>query len=263
MRTIHILLLAITGISFLNMVCFYKIISNFEGFKLPYLEERPQLRLTIPIDTSFKHNFCESKLQNNQGPEYWNAITSSIISIVPFVFGFPQYPLLYNVACMLAVNGIASCHYHYNLTWSGKQGDEISMILANYFGLWGLINMYYKKSDKRNNKNRYNTAFMYLFLVSNTLIEYDPLFPSIFGIYVGGSLLMIYKVAIKYQIPYKTNLTISFIGASAWIISEHWCNEFTKFGHPLWHLLFPLGFYRLILDYDKVKTDIPKIDISI
>lgn len=204
-------------------------------------------------DTKFNHNFCESKLQNNMPPEQWNAWTSLIISIVPFIYGFPKYPLLYNVACMLSVNGIASFHYHYYLNWIGKQGDEISMILANYFGLWGLINMYYKKSERRNNLNRYNTAFMYLFLVSNTLIRNDYLFPSIYGIYVGGSLLMIYYVGNRYSISYIKNLTISFIGASCWIISEHYCNEYTKFGHPLWHLLFPLGFYRLILDFDKIK----------
>lgn len=202
---------------------------------------------------SFQHNFCESRLQNNKGPELWNAWTSLIISVVPFVYGFPKYPLLYNVACMLSVNGVASFHYHYNLTWLGKQSDEISMILANYFGIWGLINMYYKKSERRNNLNRYNTSFMYLFLVSNTLIEYDPLFPTIFGIYVSSTLVMIYKVAKKYKIHYTTNLIISFTGAASWIVSEHYCNVYTKYGHPLWHLLFPLGFYRLILDYDKIK----------
>ena len=202
---------------------------------------------------TFQHNFCESRLQNNQGPELWNAWTSLIISVVPFIYGFPKYPLLYNVACMLSVNGVASFHYHYNLTWLGKQADEISMILANYFGLWGLINIYYKKSERRNNYNRYNTTFMYLFLVGNTLIEYDVLFPTIFGVYIGGTLVMIYYVAKMHKVPYMRNLMISSVGAVSWIISEHYCNVYTKYGHPLWHLLFPLGFYRLILDYDKIK----------
>lgn len=203
--------------------------------------------------TDFSHNFCESRLQDNRSPELWNAWTSLIISVVPFVYGFPKYPLLYNVACMLSVNGLASFHYHYYLTWVGKQGDEISMILANYFGLWGLINMYYKKSERRNNFNRYNTAFMYMFLVMNTLLEYDPLFPSIFGVYVGGSLVMIYRVARMHKVHYKKNLAISFVGATCWIVSEHYCNKYTMYGHPLWHLLFPLGFYRLILEYDGIK----------
>tara|TARA_B100000035_G_scaffold92292_1_gene77942 strand:+ start:1997 stop:2782 length:786 start_codon:yes stop_codon:yes gene_type:complete len=222
---------------------------------------RPYMLELDNHDIHFKHNFCESKLQNNNPPEIMNAYTSLIISIVPFIYGFPNNPLFYNVACMLSANGFASFHYHYYLTWIGKQGDEISMILANYFGMWGLINMYYKNSEKQNILNRYNTAFMYLFLLGNTLIEYDPLFPSIFGIYVGGSLVMIYKVANMYNIPYIKNLFISFIGASCWIISEHFCNENTKYGHPIWHCLFPFGFYKLILDFDKKVELLPeKID---
>ena len=209
-----------------------------------------------PKQPPFHHNFCESKLQNNKGPEIMNSYTSLIISIVPIVLGFPKYPLFYNVACMLAANGVASYHYHYYLDWVGKQADEISMILANYFGLWGLINVYYKRSESRNRLNRYNTAFMYSFLVFNTLMHYDELFPSIFGVYVGGSLYMIYQVAQKYKVAYKRYLLVSLTGAISWIICEHFCNHITKYGHPLWHVFFPLGFYQLLLEYDKLKMRI-------
>ena len=68
---------------------------------------------------------------------------------------------------------------------------------------------------------------------------------------------MIYKVANMYNIPYIKNLFISFIGASCWITSEHFCNENTKYGHPFWHLLFPFGFYKLILDFDKAYELLP------
>lgn len=255
MRNIPIILFLTLCLSLINV--FYVQNFHFPIDKITentnYLTKYIQFRLSSPDDTSFNHNFCESKLNGNKGPEYWNAYSSLIISVVPFLLGFPKYPLLYNVACMLSVNGIASYHYHYYLSWTGKQGDEISMILANYFGMWGLINMYYHKSEGRNSLNRYNTAFMYLFLVANTLLENDALFPSIFGVYVGGSLIMIYKVGKKYQMQYFHHLVISFIGASGWIIAEHFCNEYTMFGHPLWHLLFPLGFYRLLLDFDKIK----------
>lgn len=251
------LCIAIFGITTVNWVVFNPELSESMLATAIYQVDR---MMNLDDDASFSHNFCESRLQFNRAPEKWNAWTSLIISLVPFVYGFPKYPLLYNVACMLSVNGLASFHYHYYLTWMGKQGDEISMILANYFGMWGLINMYYKKSERRNNLNRYNTAFMYLFLVSNTIIQHDSLFPSIFGIYVGGTLVMIYRVAQMHNIPYKKNLAVSFVGASCWIVSEHYCNEYTKFGHPLWHLLFPLGFYKLILDYDKIKEYRSKSD---
>tara|TARA_Y100000361_G_scaffold118134_1_gene109411 strand:+ start:41 stop:739 length:699 start_codon:yes stop_codon:yes gene_type:complete len=204
----------------------------------------------IPI---FKHNFCESRLQNNEGPEVYNACSALVITIIPIITGFPVYPQFYNVAMMLAVNGIASSHYHYYLSWSGKQADEISMILANYFGLWGLINMYYNKTQERNQLNKYNTIFMYLFLTINTLIEYDKLFPSIFGSYVGFSVIMINKVANKYNAPYKRYLLVSFLGFVCWMISEYDCNESTVHGHTIWHILFPLGFYRLLQRYDNIK----------
>ena len=242
----YLLAFAIFGLVTINWVIF-----NPEEAQY-YIDIIPN-SLTNITDDQFSHNFCESRLQENQGPEQWNAWSSLIITTVPLVLGFPRYNLLYNVACLLAVNGVASFHYHYHLSWVGKQADEIAMILANYFGQWALINMYYR-SHEQNSINRYNTAFMYVFLVLNTLTKYDFLFPSIFGIYVGGTLIMIHRVSKKYKVPYGTNLAISGVGAVCWIISEHYCNEYTKFGHVVWHALFPLGFYKLILDIDHAKT---------
>ena len=211
------------------------------------IEKRLEI-IPLKNNQEFAHYFCESKLKGNRGPEYWNAYTSLVISVVPYVMGFPKNPLFYNVACMLSANGFASFHYHYYLDWTGKQADEISMILANYFGLWGLINMYYGPQLQR---NKYNTVFMYVFLVINTLVHYDYLFPTIFGIYVGGSLYMIRSVGEKYGLHYKRYLFVSFLGAMAWIICEHFCSENTVYGHPLWHVLFPMGFYCLLLEYDR------------
>ena len=52
---------------------------------------------------------------------------------------------------MLAFNGCASFYYHYRLTWIGKQSDEVSMILATYFGIWGLLKMYFYNKRERLN----------------------------------------------------------------------------------------------------------------
>ena len=52
-------------------------------------------------------------------------------------------------------------------------------------------------------------------------------------------------------------LLYSLVGAICWITSEHYCIEETKYGHVLWHMLFPYGFYRLILDFDKIKQKLP------
>ena len=57
------------------------------------------------------------------------------------------------------------------------------------------------------------------------------------------------------------SLIITLIGALSWIISELFCNEVTKYGHIIWHCLFPFGFYRLILNFDKEIEGLPeKID---
>ena len=93
--------------------------------------------LSIPCNSSseiveFKHNFCESRLQNNNPPEIANAYTSLFITIVPLYYGFPENDYFLNVGYSLFLNGFASFYYHYYLNWLGKQADEITMILANF-----------------------------------------------------------------------------------------------------------------------------------
>ncbi|MAJ97024.1 MAG: hypothetical protein CMI56_00220 [Parcubacteria group bacterium] len=203
--------------------------------------------------SDFIHNFCESRLTNNQPPEMYNSYTSLIITFFPLVMGFPKNNIFYNVACMLAFNGIASFYYHYTLSWIGKQADEISMILATYYGMWGLLKMYYINSDRKmlNWYNGWNTIAMISFLIFNTISYYDYLFPYLFSVYILISILMIRKVALKYNLVYKPYLLTSGVGAEAWILSEIYCTEMTKYGHVVWHLLFPLGFYSLVLAYDN------------
>jgi len=211
----------------------------------------PELIQNLTGDT-FNHNFCESRLQNNQPPELYNSYTALTISIVPFICGFPENPQLYNVAVMFIINGGASFYYHYYLTWFGKQADEISMILANYFGLWQFINIAYNNVSKRRTLKNLNTVFMYTFIASNTLVKHDYLFPNIFGFYIIMTLYIIRKIAHRYNIAYKRYLFVSFTGYIAWFISEQFCNETTVYGHTVWHVLFPLGFYQLLLNYDKL-----------
>ena len=204
------------------------------------------------MENSFIHNFCESRLTNNQPPEIYNSYTSLFITLFPLVLGFPKNNIFYNVACMLAFNGVASFYYHYNLNWIGKQADEISMILANYYGIWGLLKMFYIQNKHILNwYNGWNTIFMIIFVIFNTISKYDFLFPTLFTGYITLTLYLIHKVSKKYNYEYSNNLIISSIGAGCWIISEVWCNEYTKYGHVIWHFLFPLGFYHLVLTFDN------------
>lgn len=206
------------------------------------------------MDNNFEHNFCESRLNNNLPPEIYNSYTSLAITFIPLIMGFPKSNTFYNVACMLAFNGCASFYYHYTLSWIGKQADEVSMILASYFGIWGLLEMYYAGNQTLSNwYNGWNSMFMIIFIVMNTLVKYDVLFPYLFSMYIGVVLYLIDIVSKKYNRIYRPYLMISFTGASCWILSEIHCTEYTKYGHVVWHVLFPLGFYKLIMRFDDMK----------
>jgi len=208
------------------------------------------------MENEFKHNFCESRLQDYQPPEIWNAYTSLVISAFPFIIGFPKSSMFYNIACMLSINGFASFYYHYHLNWYGKQADEITMILSNYYGIWGLLRMYYFYNKKPINwYNGWNSVFMVFFLVTNTVSKNDKLFPNIFTLYLGVTIYLIYKVSTKYNYSYRRYLLTSGIGAACWIISEIHCTEVTKYGHVIWHCMFPLGFYQLIMNFDHYYTE--------
>jgi len=65
--------------------------------------------------------------------------------------------------------------------------------------------------------------------------------------------LNIFKVSKIHNTSIIPNLSISLFGAIFWNISEFYCNNITQYGHILWHLLFPLGFYRIMLDFDKIE----------
>jgi hypothetical protein len=205
----------------------------------------------------FIHNFCESRLANNTPPEIYNSITSLAITSFPFIFGFPRDSIFYNVATMLVFNGFAGCYYHYNLNWIGKQADDMSMILANYYGIWGFLNMLFNNQPRLINRyNGLNTVFMILFLIVNAVPNTDYYFPYIFTVYTFIYLSLVYGVASKFNYTYKNQFVILCVGANCWIISEVYCTEYTKYGHVVCHLLFPFGFYKLILEYDNHLKDL-------
>ena len=199
------------------------------------------------------HNFCESRMQNENPPEYFNAFSSFLMVLIPLFLGLPKSMYFFYGGCILIFNGFASFYYHYYLNFLGKQADEISMILINYYVLTGLIHLNDKDSISNIKKyNLLNTFFSMCFIIFNTEIYFDFLFPYFFGIYILFLLKFLYKVHKKFEVPMLVNLGLSVFGASSWFISELYCNQYTQYGHILWHLLFPLGFYRIILDCDEI-----------
>ena len=205
-------------------------------------------------DDYFIHNFCESRLTNYQPPEIYNSISALFMFFIPFFFGYPKNALFFNIAILLQFNGIASSYYHYNLNWLGKQMDEISMILANFFGMWSLFKILYRnQNDKINYYNKFNLIYATFFISVNTLTYLDFLFPILFGIYIAYTTYLIRQVSKIYKLIYKRYLVFSLFGVFYWLISELWCNNWTFLGHSCWHILFPIGFYKVILQYDNKK----------
>ena len=180
------------------------------------------------------HNFCESRLNDNDPPELFNSYTSFFITIIPLLYGLPENIIFFNIACMLIFNGFASFYYHYTLSWIGKQADEMSMILSTYFGICGLTKLLYITNCK-NKKIIFgiNNIFMIMFLIFNADENTDKFFPYLFGIYICMVLILIHKVSNKYKhiancannCNYKYELMLSASGAICWIISELYHKE--------------------------------------
>ena len=204
----------------------------------------------------FRHNFCESRLNNNTGPEMLNSVSSFIISLIPLIYGFPKDSLLLNFSILFIIQGISSFVYHFYLNWFGKHFDESSMILMIYLGIYNLIKLHFGSDNKNVNIfSTINNVYFILFISINALPYFDFYFPIIFGIYVNFALYFLIKTMLKYEVKYQKwllPLLISGFGALCWIISEIYCNRYTKYGHVIWHILFPVGFYKIILLIDHL-----------
>ena len=202
----------------------------------------------------FNHNFCESRINNNESPEILNSFSSLVITLIPFMYRTPSSKLLINIKHLLIFNGFSSFIYHYYLSWMGKHLDEISMILMNYYGINYLLDVFLFTNHLFDFFSMLNLYFAICFLTINTFPDNDYLFPIIFTIYLVPTIYLIIAITNVYQLNHKyiyNSLTITLIGALSWIISEIYCNEITKYGHIIWHCLFPLGFYKIIDNFDR------------
>ena len=207
---------------------------------------------------NFSHNFCESKIFIGQ-PEIFNALSSIFITILPLFYSLPRNISLRRVIYILMLNGIFSSYYHYNLTWFGKQLDELTMIFALYIGTLEILNILHHP-DKKD----YYILDVYsiLIIAINTLPNYSYLFPVLYFFGIINLLYNIYKLTYKVHVIDPTPLKCSFYGFIFWILSEVFCNRFFYFGHSLWHIMFPLGFIQFIKNLDDAIIDSNIINVN-
>jgi hypothetical protein len=200
---------------------------------------------------TFSHNFCESRLNDNVGPEYFNAVSSLFITAVPLICGVSIKPDFKKVGIMLVINGGCSFYYHFTLSWFGKQLDEITMLMANYYYINGLL-PYCCEIKTANTNMISNTILLPIIIAVNTIPQNDIYFPYIFSIYCIPTCFYIVTTAIKKNLLNEVMLynLLSIWGAVAWFISEYDCTPLTTYGHIIWHLCFPLGIYKTLKLYD-------------
>jgi hypothetical protein len=212
--------------------------------------------MTHQNNIQFSHNFCESRLNNNEGPEYFNAYSAIFITLIPFYYGIPVNYHLKKVALMLILNGGFSFYYHYSLVWLGKQLDEVTMFLANYYYLCGLLK-YYTDEDIKMRITTMSTIILPVLISVNTIPQYDIYFPYIFTLYTVPTVFIIVDIAITHNKLREMllNLIITSIGCISWVISEYKCNNITTYGHVLWHIFFIIGIYRFVKMYDDCNSD--------
>jgi hypothetical protein len=206
----------------------------------------------VSYNIDFVHNFCESRLQDFEPPELFNAYSSLVISAVPFYYGIPNNDIFRCVSLLFMLTGLTSFLYHYNLNHLGKQADEIPMILSTYFGTYNIIKVNCQNNNQLfNYYNAMNTLYMVGFIIFNSDYRNDYYFPNLFLIYIIATVIFLEQNYQLYNIHYRKHLFISIIGTAFWQISEVYCNQYTTYGHCIWHILFPIGFYKIVLTYDK------------
>lgn len=205
------------------------------------------------ISYRFDHHFCESKVYPNR-PEYINSISSIFMVFIPLLYEFPKMISFRRVIILIMFNGLASAYYHYNLSWMGKQMNEITMIFIIHIGLSQLLNIlnYRKKIIYY-----FNDIYIIFMIAINTFPMLDILFPILFLFPLIELLILIFLLK-KFLIRLDIRpIFIAIFGGFCWILSELLCNKYLYFGHAIWHILFPLGIIKLINNIDNASRAAP------
>lgn len=189
--------------------------------------------------------FCEKKLYPNQ-PEYLNAYSALYLSLIS-LYNLPQYKAYNGITLIYSnifINGIGSFLYHWYGWYIFKLLDETTMIMA----IWISISELLINLDYPIFYNILYYQFNNIFLILNTFMWFDNIFPIVFG---GEVLLLIplYFQSIK-KIKDKNydgikGIIICSSAGIVWTITEKHCNKNLILGHPFWHISMGLGINYL------------------
>lgn len=205
------------------------------------------------------HEFCEAKLTGGP-PEYLNSITSLYMTFLALNTLRKRDLYLQSVSkiiyLLMAINGVASMLYHFNLNYRYKLADEYTMILPMTIGVANLSDKlftFYKAIIF----NLFFISFNIFIMIFDIDIANDTLFPMYFSIdcfFLFYLCFLAYRRGRDRQGVAREGVLLCTGSGIIWIITENLCEImplFGFFGHAIWHIGMPLGFHRIIIFMDK------------
>jgi len=222
----------------------------------------------------FDHSFCEAKIYGGP-PEYINSITSLFISYMGYYALKNNDHLnndIYLLYAALFLNGFVSCAYH----WTNYLGfgllDRFSMVLIAYPAVCACFKELGHLYNINMNIRKHFLILKQLYftlLITTCSFGYEEIFNSLFGIFLGGSIIFIWlvnkkkdelnkKVKVLLKNSYIGLLFMLFAGIF-WIFVEKFCDTFSimKYiqGHAIWHIGVSLGGYLISLLLVGISLD--------
>ena len=213
-------------------------------------------------------NFCERKLYPDR-PEYINAISALYIT------GIGYYNLrkiakksvsLSLIHWCICINGIGSFYYHWTAWYLFRLIDEFTMIIPLWIGIVKIMHDLNYSTYWLGIISIYNILllvfdvfpwfkyFAILFLIEMLLII--PLYNGVYIQYTQSQNIIIRKFAYFKNNGFK-GIVICSISGITWGIAELNCNEYSVFGHAIWHIGMSTGLCNII-QYLNKHTELVK-----
>ena len=195
--------------------------------------------------------FCEGKLNGYGGPEYYNSISSLVMSLwtIGRVIQYSNAGILMKdvhfIYSMLFLNCIYSSVFHWNLNAGWKMFDESTMIIPLWIGMQFLLRVVFDSNRRSLKQYLFCTHFINsTILVINSFPEMQWIFPYTFTFEL--IVLGYFYTLLRHQVPDEHNhgyngVSICTMSGILWWITETFCHRYLRYGHLVWHIGMPVG----------------------
>lgn len=210
---------------------------------------------SIPFDTT-DHSFCEGKAFGGP-PEIINSFSSLVISLVG-IHAYLKYPTAptSQLYILFIFNGFLSFMYHYTGYLGWGIADRFTMVLIAQYSLYGFtsfVDIVCENIWTTFTIRSISSAYILFMMVLIGLHE-ETMFNGMFSLYLLFLVWYMkcmndfqYDLEIPDRVLSRANrgIHIMLFGGSFWILTELFCNDFTRFmmGHAFWHIAISIGGY--------------------